>query len=427
MDIFFCDECASRVTDADLRRGFGIRKADVVVCGSCVEEGRGAEILANAGSRELEKVGAQPALMGAGVLDEARDRAQTTPDRSASTDGADPAEQFLADVSPEDDTDPLNHAVAPSKPSDSSGLSAMASGLGALNNQDQVADDRDEDILDQEEPADDVSDDELELDPEPEFDDEPELDDEPAAVDEAESDPEPNEEPEDELDPTDLDLSEDQYEGGKADTEEVEPVGAEVPKPAAPAAPSKEASSAMRRRGGKSSGRRPASSTRKTKAHKDKGSRGTGSGSRRSKTTSTRRVAAKKNNNTLIYGISFATIGILLIAIVVVLNSGGSGGGRVGPTTVDPTGDLRAMSQSAYRQATEARRANDLAQLKAARAAIFKVTDAVDDFEKEAKRQGRTADEISRILDRTVRLDELMSHIRAINDQIQVLEAQKGL
>lgn len=49
MDIYFCDECAARVTDADLHRGYGIKKADVVICGQCIDKGLGKQRLAQAG------------------------------------------------------------------------------------------------------------------------------------------------------------------------------------------------------------------------------------------------------------------------------------------------------------------------------------------------------------------------------------------
>ncbi|MFW5751366.1 MAG: hypothetical protein ACOCZK_06925, partial [Planctomycetota bacterium] len=53
MDIYFCDSCAARVSDADLKRGQGIRKADVTVCGSCVENGRGGDLLEAAAAASL--------------------------------------------------------------------------------------------------------------------------------------------------------------------------------------------------------------------------------------------------------------------------------------------------------------------------------------------------------------------------------------
>lgn len=48
MHIFFCDSCAVRITDADLRRGRGIRKSDTVLCEVCVGTGKGSVLLRQA-------------------------------------------------------------------------------------------------------------------------------------------------------------------------------------------------------------------------------------------------------------------------------------------------------------------------------------------------------------------------------------------
>ncbi len=76
MDIFFCDVCCARVTGNHLSRGHGVRNADVIICGSCLEKGHGAELLVEANVAEAA-VGAAPRLAGAAALDEPRDRAST--------------------------------------------------------------------------------------------------------------------------------------------------------------------------------------------------------------------------------------------------------------------------------------------------------------------------------------------------------------
>ena len=63
MDIFFCDECAARVTDADLHRGHGIKKGDVVVCGHCIESGKGLDRLSQVGV-VVPAAAAQPTASG---------------------------------------------------------------------------------------------------------------------------------------------------------------------------------------------------------------------------------------------------------------------------------------------------------------------------------------------------------------------------
>lgn len=45
MDIYFCDECAARVSDAELSRGHGIKKEEMIFCGHCLEKGLGRDLL----------------------------------------------------------------------------------------------------------------------------------------------------------------------------------------------------------------------------------------------------------------------------------------------------------------------------------------------------------------------------------------------
>jgi hypothetical protein len=46
MDIFFCDDCGSRVTDGDLRSGKGVRRRHVVTCSNCVDSSAAARVAA---------------------------------------------------------------------------------------------------------------------------------------------------------------------------------------------------------------------------------------------------------------------------------------------------------------------------------------------------------------------------------------------
>ncbi|HYE06671.1 MAG TPA: hypothetical protein VEL07_14235 [Planctomycetota bacterium] len=85
MDIFFCDLCGARVTDADLRAGHGTRRRWDVICGTCLEQGHGQEWLsARAGVKPAVAAAVAAAApdspapsAAAGVLDLARDRART--------------------------------------------------------------------------------------------------------------------------------------------------------------------------------------------------------------------------------------------------------------------------------------------------------------------------------------------------------------
>ncbi len=122
MDIYFCDSCAARVSDADLKRGQGIRKADVTICGSCVEDGRGGDLLEAAAaasmsdSSQAEAEQAVPrqmpdtdALVRAGQELFAREAAQAAQAGGDSEDDWPEQEEavgFDEDDMPESDADP---------------------------------------------------------------------------------------------------------------------------------------------------------------------------------------------------------------------------------------------------------------------------------------------------------------------------------
>ncbi len=58
MDVFFCDLCGARVTDADLRAGQGQRSRWDVICANCLEQGLGKEWLGKRSSGRKAAVGA---------------------------------------------------------------------------------------------------------------------------------------------------------------------------------------------------------------------------------------------------------------------------------------------------------------------------------------------------------------------------------
>lgn len=77
MDIFFCDLCGVRVSDADLRAGHGINTNGDVICGTCLEMGHGKEWLSQ---RNKGKVPLAAAAKEPSMIDTARDRAMTLED-----------------------------------------------------------------------------------------------------------------------------------------------------------------------------------------------------------------------------------------------------------------------------------------------------------------------------------------------------------
>lgn len=458
MDIYFCDECAARVTAADLRRGFGIRKSHVVVCGSCVEEGRGAERLEKAGVASAATQPAQ-ALVGAGVLDERRDRAETAPEDEEPSDSG-PAKDYFDNVSPEDDTDPINQSLdltaEDDGASDSAGFGAMANGMNALSaGQERVGDDVD-DLEDSSPVVEDAAGTD-ELDPQPadggELDDmlsgdaEPSAAAEPADVadpvdddkdgnddgeevddvelaadvsaDEPADQPDVGSDSDDELNPTDLAM-EDEVSGdsevGKADTEEV---------PAASA--SSVAEAAGRKRGSttkrKGSGRKGASTSARRKS--SSGSRPGSKSTKRTNSTrtSTKRVGAvKKSNATLIYGVSAVTIGVLLTAIIYMAMQGPSGEPKT--TYIDVGREMQDQVATTFTFAKEAHASRDVGTLGQAIDRIDQLNGTtLDNFIQQAESQGMSEDEMDRSL-RRMKFYDLRAMRKTLSDLKFQLEQQ---
>ncbi|MFW5858802.1 MAG: hypothetical protein ACOCYP_02155 [Planctomycetota bacterium] len=147
MDIYFCDSCAARVSDADLKRGQGIRKADVTVCGSCVENGRGGDLLEAAAAASLsdepqaEAAAAIPrqmpdtdALVRAGQEMFAREAAQTGVESEDDWPEPEAAEDFDEDDVSEPEPDPQYGNMAEAANS----FSALGAGGGVPVDEDDV-------------------------------------------------------------------------------------------------------------------------------------------------------------------------------------------------------------------------------------------------------------------------------------------------
>lgn len=138
MDIYFCDECGTRVTDLDLRAGKGMRKRHDTICPGCVDQGMAGSWLARAGQQASSAaVGGRPqASAGLAVAESpdpiaiARDRARTLPDDPFSVD--EPV--AIKPLKPSSDTEAI--PAAPPKPvktvTPMDGLAAAGGGFGAL-------------------------------------------------------------------------------------------------------------------------------------------------------------------------------------------------------------------------------------------------------------------------------------------------------
>ena len=84
LNVYFCDVCGVRVTDVDLRSGHGMLHGQDVICATCLDMGHGKEWLASRGAAPVHATNGRgaPATNHAAVLDHARDRAATVPDRN---------------------------------------------------------------------------------------------------------------------------------------------------------------------------------------------------------------------------------------------------------------------------------------------------------------------------------------------------------
>lgn len=141
MDIYFCDECCTRVTDLDLRAGKGMRKRHDTICPGCVDQGMAGSWLARAGQQASSAAVGRSAQASAAVavaevpdpIAIARDRARTLPDDPFSVD--EPV--AIKPLKPSGDTEAIPATPpAPPKPAKTitplDGLAAAGGGFGAL-------------------------------------------------------------------------------------------------------------------------------------------------------------------------------------------------------------------------------------------------------------------------------------------------------
>jgi hypothetical protein len=86
LNVYFCDVCGVRVTDVDLRSGHGMLHGQDVICATCLDMGHGKEWLSSRGAAVSAVAVATgrtaPSSNSAALLDHARDRAATVPDRA---------------------------------------------------------------------------------------------------------------------------------------------------------------------------------------------------------------------------------------------------------------------------------------------------------------------------------------------------------
>jgi hypothetical protein len=134
MDIYFCDLCGVRVTDADLRSGHGIRNRSDVLCATCLEMGHGKDWLSQRSQTKAEPVHA--AVGNASFLDQARDRAQTLEDDELPASSVRPVEVDIRVGVPEELSDHVVTAKVPGpkRNGEHIDLSSAANLFSALSN-----------------------------------------------------------------------------------------------------------------------------------------------------------------------------------------------------------------------------------------------------------------------------------------------------
>ena len=136
MDLYFCDECGTRVSDLDLRAGKGMRKRHDTICSGCVDQGLAGPWLVRAGQQASLPIAAGPVLASAAPavaeppdpISMARDRAQTVPDEPFCVE--EPA-AFTPPPKPNAETDAI-HSKPAGVVAPIDGLAAAGDGFGAL-------------------------------------------------------------------------------------------------------------------------------------------------------------------------------------------------------------------------------------------------------------------------------------------------------
>ncbi len=363
MDIFFCDSCAARVTSADLQRGQGLKKGDVVICQTCIEKGLGGDLLAAAG--------AVPEPVAVTV------DSHSQPDASVGPPDTDTlvrvGEQMLARSEEPADEEPESAPYSADQ-----AMAEAASGFDALNPSEvSRRDDGEDDVEDSADLSDEYDDASLEEDQE---------DDDPQAVSPAQSDVDEDEDDEegedDDEDDDDEYEDEEEYEDdededeqeqvfpddgrdlppqGQVETIEIAHADRPAPAPAAASAAPKKKKKRRRKGGGGNKARsgpsqRAASSSERSASRRSSGrhaaagpsssARGSANKSGRAAAVgsksgrpSTRRPKLDNTAKVLIGAVSAAGL-VFLVVLVMWLGGSRTGGGGQRVITTNPEREL---------------------------------------------------------------------------------------
>jgi len=380
MDIYFCDLCGVRVTDADLHAGHGMRDAFDVICSGCLELGHHKEWLnRRAKTKPALAVAGAPATPAFGekgdrvaTLEEGVPPSKVEPKVIA----AEPTPSGPQVVLPEDHTS-TTKVPTPGQPSEMP-LAGAASLFSALGSPDHHAngtpktdsrpgEDDDDDLLDQA--------------------------DQPQVT----TTPEPAESPFADNVTNDHEKAETALIAakgtlGKAATEEVPAIDDEEVK-----AKGKNSVKAEPRK---------STSSRHSKPSTSKG-----------KSSRSARAKGGTDVSRMILMGSFISLGIIVLLFgAVMANKKGLFRSKTTTTVGIDDKELKAMVSSTMSKTVAAIRAEDLAQVEAAIVEMEKTQRAVDRFEDTAKRNGNSEDQINYFLERIAKWNDCYAMKRNLND-----------
>lgn len=439
MDIYFCDLCGVRVSDADLRTGQGQRSRYDVICASCLEQGLGKEWLGKRASARRAAVGAKT---------DAADRVATIDDE------AEAPVALAADPDPEPEPVAAPKAVAPKPVAPEPVPAASVKDLPPAPPGLSLADD-----LPPAPPGLAIADDE-DIAPSPSLDEVDQDHEHDAATVEASGDTAkvPSLAQQNQLSLAasafsalgKSDRDDDEEDDDLVDRAYATPAEQLSPALGTPAlaegqspfarglAPAEKDETALvpalpgtdeadLELDEPKSEKKPGTSTSsRRKSAKGTSSRivksGNGNGG---KGKSSRNRARGKDNSRAILMYSLISLGVILLVFgaVMATKSMGKGTGSATGTSVVDDKVISKILTDVERQAVEALRSNDLTQLRAAREALKNAQQKVYQFEDDMVKQGNSQEQVEGVLRRLNASDRFM-HIRTINDAIFKLEQQ---
>ena len=380
MNIFFCDSCGARVTDADLSRGYGLQKEDITVCGLCIDRNKGIEVFRASASGGHAVLVEEPAVEEQQTPEPA---VQTTPAHVAEAPAAEEPEPAALDAELHEAPRETDHDL-------------IDSDLG-----------HSPDLLDLGDTVDDLK--------EVEHHDLDESGVYKAGNDVIDLGSEPTDEPQ-----------------GQVETSEIEPVPeSELQQSASRQAsanrgdtqnkqlPDRSRTTSRQKTGsghgkkdGKSQSRRANKGGNKSGVKSSKRNNGRGSSSRKN-----------ANNNNKVMVISMISIGCLILIFVALVMTKGDGSQieGAGQKSASHNGELKKVAVEVEAMVVDALRSEDLAKLKQAKIGLSRLRSAIEKFERHAKVEGWDDEKVARAV-RSLGCNDVLAQYKTINDKIAILD-----